>query len=150
MQRRRNRSLSWLHPNADSFATIALGLPERIQEKLLNAGKATAVCVQECGLSTNAVAQTEGIFRGVAESGVFEALLQQISFNEESACYVGVIPLASESVFDSELVQLVSNQDSLTTIAEVDGWSIYSADGWLDLDGWPIYYGGGLLDLGLE
>ncbi|MEP3478933.1 MAG: hypothetical protein ABJZ55_06775 [Fuerstiella sp.] len=142
LQRRRNRSLSWLHPNACSFATIALGLPERIQEQLLSAGKATAVGIQEAGLGANAIAQTEGVFRGLAESGAFEALLQQVPFDEESTCYVGVLPLASGSVFDSELVQLVSAQDSLTTITEVDGWPIYSADGWLDLEleeGWVPY-----------
>lgn len=140
MKQRRNRSLSWLHPNATAFATVALALPEPIQKQLLTAGAATAASIRdEAGLSVRAVGQTEGVFRGVAESGAFEVLLQKVPFDEETDCYVGTVPLTSTSVFDSELIQLVSDQDSLTTITEVDGWPVYSADGWLGLDldeGW--------------
>lgn len=140
MKRRRNRSLSWLHPNANAFATVALALPEQIQKQILTAGTVTAASFRdEAGLSVQAVGQTEGVFRGIAESGAFEILLQQIPFDAESECYVGVVPLASGSVFDSELVQLVSDQDSLTTITEIDGWPVYLAEGWLGLDlgeGW--------------
>lgn len=143
MKQRRNRALSWLHPDADAFATVSMALPERVQEQLLTAGRHTAESLRdEVGLNAQAAGQTEGVFQGLADSGAFEVLLQQVPFDENSACYVAVLPLASGSVFDSQLIQLVSEQETVTTIAEIDGWPVYSADGWAGLDleeGWSPY-----------
>jgi len=140
MKQRRNRALSWLHPSSDAFATLSLALPERIQEQLLAAGKFTAQAIQDDEkLGAQAGGQVKSVFRGLAESGAFEVLLQQVPFDEESSCYVGLVPLTSGSVFDSELVQLVSDQDSLTTVTEIDGWPVYAADGWFGsalAEGW--------------
>lgn len=133
MRSQRNTALSWLHPDSSAFATLSMALPKKIQEQLVTAGRLTGDYLKDVeGLSPNTAGQFQQALQNISEAGAVDLLLQKIPFSEESECYAFVMPLASATQVSPELIQLVTNTESLEPAFEIDGWPVYSAETFSD------------------
>lgn len=133
MKKQRNRSLSWLHPSATSFATCRAALPETIQDQLKEAAKLTAEALHRMGEAPELASRLSSAASGVAEAGAVEILAQMVPMNPTSQAFVFVIPLNSSAGLGDEIIELVSGTESVDEVTRIDGWPVYPLPDQLEL-----------------
>lgn len=133
MHGQRNRSLSWLHPTATSFATWRAILPKELQQQLAMAGQQTAKALRAAGESASVAAQVQNSTAQLANYGAVELLLQLVPFSETSESLVLVVPLGRSAEVNEEFIHLISGNDGLQATTELDGRPVYPLDDLLGL-----------------
>ena len=124
----RNRSLTYLHPDHTSFATIAVPLPELVTSVL---PQLSIELFNGLELQAPDIVTFGQVVSQLVEANQAELMVQTIATSAESQLTIAILPLASASSLESTSVQLVSGLGDQTwqkNVGEVGGWPVHKGE----------------------
>ncbi len=124
-----NRAVESLHPDQTSFLSLAIALPEVIQQCLPDLGKAFADSLTRDGwLSTDSARQVQQAIASIAASDSLLLLLQALPDTDATLTLLATLPFSASVDLTAASIELVSATKN-------SGWLIADSD----IDGWPVH-----------
>lgn len=130
LQKKRNRSLGWLHPKQQLFASASLPIPELLRKSLPDLSRLVLTALHEQLPQTSGPNPVfERVLRQFVEEERFEFLCQTIPVSDDAMATFVVIPLTSASSLESATIQLINATESSSfelNIGDAGGWPVHA------------------------